>query len=98
SMVWVIYNVSRTHRPGEFMDNHEEPRISFVSGLVLGAVIGAGIALLTAPQPGRRTRRRIQRKAIGIRENAGYRWDDLADEVRDRVDETLRGARSKLGA
>ena len=79
------------------MDNYEEPRISFVSGLVLGAMIGASIALLTAPEPGRRTRRRIQRTATGIRENAIYRWDDLADEVKDRVDETLRGARSKLG-
>ncbi|GEM_PF-5343500 len=32
----------------------ERQALSFVSGLVLGAVIGAGVAILNAPQPGPR--------------------------------------------
>lgn len=80
------------------MNNSDEPRISFISGLLLGAVIGASIALLTAPEPGRRTRRKIQRGATGLRESASERWEDLADEVRDKVEEALKGARQKLGS
>ncbi|MEX2465906.1 MAG: YtxH domain-containing protein [Gemmatimonadota bacterium] len=71
--------------------------MSFMSGLVLGAVIGASVALLTAPEPGRRTRRRIQRSANDFRDTATDRWEDLADEVRGKVDDALEGARGKLG-
>lgn len=78
------------------MDDQNDARISFMSGLLLGAVIGASIALLTAPEPGRRTRRRIQRTAVNFREQAGDRWEDLADDVKDKVDEAIRGARTKL--
>jgi gas vesicle protein len=78
------------------MDYDNDTRMSFMSGLILGAVIGASIALLTAPEPGRRTRRRIQRSASELRETAGDRWEDLADDVRGRVDEAVKGARGKL--
>lgn len=79
------------------MDYENETRLSFMSGLLLGAVIGASLAFLTAPQPGRRTRRRIQRTAGELRDTAGDRWEDLADDVRGKVDEALKGARGRLG-
>lgn len=79
------------------MEYENEARMSFMSGLVLGAVIGASVALLTAPEPGRRTRRRIQRSANDFRDTATDRWEDLADEVRGKVDDALEGARGKLG-
>jgi gas vesicle protein len=78
------------------MDYDDDTRISFMSGLILGAVIGASIALLTAPEPGRRTRRRLQRTASELRDTAGDRWEDLADDVRGRVDDAVKGARGKL--
>lgn len=77
--------------------DHEAQVFNFVSGLVLGAVIGAGVALLTAPQSGRRTRRRIRRAADDLKETASDRWDDLADEVKVRVDDALEGAKKKFG-
>ena len=43
--------------------DHEAQVLNFLSGLVLGAVIGAGVALLTAPESGNRTRRRIRKVA-----------------------------------
>ena len=76
--------------------DHEANVLNFVSGLLLGAVIGAGVALLTAPQSGRRTRRRIQRTAIDLRDNATDRWDELADDVKGRVDDAIQGARKKF--
>jgi gas vesicle protein len=66
---------------------------SFISGLLLGAIIGAGVAYLTAPQPGKKTRKRLTRAAVGVRESASDRLDDLADEVKGKVDEVIKGAR-----
>lgn len=77
-------------------DEHSTQVVNFVSGLVLGAILGAGVALLTAPESGRRTRRRIRRSAGGVRENATDRWEDLSTEVKARVDEALDGARTKF--
>jgi len=74
----------------------EEHVVSFMAGLLLGTIIGAGLALLMAPQPGRRTRKRIKRVATNLRENATDRFDELADEVKDKVDEAIRGARGKF--
>ncbi len=73
--------------------DHESQVLNFVSGLLLGAVIGAGIALLAAPEPGHRTRRRIRRKAGDIRETASDKWEDLTDDMRGKVDHAIRGAR-----
>lgn len=76
--------------------DHEAQVFNFIAGLVLGAVIGAGVALLTAPDTGRRTRRRIRRAAGELRETAGDRWDELADDVKGRMDEAVKGARKRF--
>lgn len=74
-----------------------EQVFNFLSGLLLGAAVGASIALLTAPSSGRRTRRKIRRAAGDLRLGAEDRWDDLADEVRARMEDAMAGARTKLG-
>jgi len=76
--------------------DHEARVTNFISGLVLGAIIGAGVAMLTAPQSGRRTRRRIRKTATSIRDNAGDRWEELADDVKVKVDDAIEGARQKF--
>lgn len=79
------------------MEYDDETRVfSFLSGLALGAVIGAGITLLTAPYSGRRTRRRLRRAAVGLKDSATDRFDDLAQDVKGKVDEAIRGARSRF--
>lgn len=77
------------------MDSDREA-VSFVSGLVLGAIIGAGVAMLTAPQPGRKTRKRIRKTAKRIQGDASDRLDDLAGEIKDKVDEAVVAARDRL--
>jgi gas vesicle protein len=77
-------------------DEHSTQVVNFVTGLALGAVLGAGIALLTAPQSGRRTRRHIRRAAVDVRSQAGDRWEDLAEDVKNRVDDALSGARARI--
>ena len=76
--------------------DHETHPVTFVSGFLLGVMVGAGIALLAAPEAGRRTRRRIRRVAGGLMDSAGDHWDDLAEEVKDRVDEAVHGARKRF--
>jgi len=79
------------------MDYDDETRVfSFLSGLALGAVIGAGVALLTAPQSGRRARRRLRRAAEGLKDTASDRWDDLSKDMKGKVDDAIRGAKGKF--
>ena len=68
----------------------------FLAGLMLGAVIGAGVALMTAPHSGTRTRRKIKRVAGTLTEGAHDRFDDFADDVKSRVDDAVRGARKRI--
>lgn len=70
----------------------ESPVVSFMSGLVVGAAIGAGLALLLAPQSGKRTRRNLARSVEGFRDGATDRFGDVSDELRSAV----RSSRKKL--
>jgi gas vesicle protein len=75
-------------------DEHDARLISFLSGFLFGAAIGAGVGLLVAPGSGRRTRRRIRGAAEDLRELTYERWDELTDDVKERLEQTLKGARS----
>jgi len=44
------------------------------------------VALLTAPQSGRKTRRRLLKAVSTARDSASGRFDDLADDVRSAVE------------
>ncbi|MDA1103717.1 MAG: YtxH domain-containing protein [Gemmatimonadetes bacterium] len=81
------------------MDSDQERQaVSFVSGLILGAVIGAGVAFLTVPQPGRKTRRRLRRVAGRLQGSATDRIDEWAGEFKTKVDEAVRVARSNIAS
>ena len=51
------------------------------AGLLIGALVGAGTALLLAPQSGAETRTLLRRRARYARHRAGDAWDDLAGEL-----------------
>ena len=50
-------------------------------GMVIGAVLGAGVALLVAPDSGERTRARLGRRVRGVREETGV-WNRLGRELK----------------
>jgi len=54
--------------------------------LVAGGIIGAGTALLLAPQSGRRTRRDLVRCATKVKSQANEKVDDLTDSISHLVD------------
>ncbi|HUO51165.1 MAG TPA: YtxH domain-containing protein [Gemmatimonadaceae bacterium] len=61
-----------------------------IAPFLIGLAVGAGIALLYAPQSGAETRRLIRRKARRAVDTARMAGEDLADGVRDRVDRAKR--------
>lgn len=54
----------------------------FTAGAVLGAALGAGAALLFAPQSGARTRHNIARRGRHLRTRTADAWEDLRHELR----------------
>lgn len=66
--------------------------LPFLTGLVVGVAIGASLALLAAPQSGKRTRRRLARTVEDVADDAVGRWDDVAGELRSAV----KSSRKKL--
>ena len=56
---------------------------SFLAGFVIGGLIGAGVALLMAPQSGEETRQIIKDKSIELRDRA----IETAEEAQKRAEE-----------
>jgi gas vesicle protein len=64
----------------------------FVLGVVTGALIGAGVALLLAPDSGKRTRRRIRRSAEELSDAAGDRLQTVADDAKQLAEDARKAA------
>jgi gas vesicle protein len=59
--------------------------LSLVGMFIVGGMIGAGVALLMAPQSGRRTRSKIRDKGVELREKAV----ETAEDTRHRASHTM---------
>jgi gas vesicle protein len=59
-------------------EKYYNPTLSVLEAFALGALIGAGVALLLAPESGSEIRRKIKAKA-----------DDLRDLAEEKLDEAL---------
>ncbi len=49
---------------------------TFAAGMLIGALVGAGIALLLAPSSGEETRRMIARRARRLADDARERYEE----------------------
>jgi len=61
--------------------------LSLSAMFIVGGMVGAGVALLMAPQSGRRTRSKIRDKGEELREKAV----ETAEDTRHRASHTLDG-------
>jgi len=64
----------------------------FLSGLLIGGLLGAGVALLLAPKSGQETRDELMGRSSEIRARAS----ELADRARESADELVTRGRSAL--
>jgi len=70
--------------------------VGFLSGLVLGALAGAGIALLLAPERGDVTRRRIRKKFRDVSTDAREQFDDWKDDAGRELRRRQRQIRKRI--
>ena len=68
------------------------------TALIAGALLGAGVALLFAPQSGRRTRRNIRQfaeraksKAEAAQMELRHSIDDIVGDIAEKIQERLDG-------
>ena len=78
---------------------------SFLAGFVIGGLIGAGVALLMAPQSGEETRALIADKSIELRDRATEtagdvqtRASDYAQQTAQRYDEQVQRIQAAVDA
>ncbi len=62
-------------------------------GFLVGAAVGAGVALLMAPAAGEDTRRHIGETAKRIRSTTSHRLGDLKDTMVERGKEAIHAGR-----
>ena len=65
---------------------------ALATGLAIGLLVGAGVALLFAPQSGSETRHDVGRGLRRVGRRGHDAWDDLRDELR-RARRQIRRAR-----
>ncbi len=75
-------------------------KLRSVGTLLIGSAVGAGIALLFAPQSGRRTRRdllhlgrKAMKKSAAIGMDVRHSFDNLVDGASDKLRDRIRWAR-----
>ena len=66
-----------------------------LGGLLLGGLIGAGTALLFAPQSGERTRAEIQNKTIELRDRTSDTVKDAVSQVKSKTRQMTSGVLGK---
>jgi len=83
----------RKQEPGSNTRNTK----GFLTGILIGSLTGAGAMLLLAPQSGRRTRARLQRKSIELREQASDSLDEAVAQVGATARQITFGISDKAG-
>lgn len=90
------------------MNNNKKKISSFLISLVMGSIIGAGVALLMAPQSGDKTRALIKDKsnelrdkaletAENTRDRAGKTLGDISQTTRERANELMKRGQNLVG-
>jgi gas vesicle protein len=63
---------------------------NFLVGIAVGALLGAGLALLYAPDRGANTRRRLGRKIRRLRDRSGESVQELKNALRKELRKVKR--------
>lgn len=77
-------------------DETQHSARSFLAGIALGMLVGAGVALLFAPDRGDRLRRRIGRRFRQARDDAGESFDEFRESARDEFERRKKRIKARL--
>jgi gas vesicle protein len=76
-------------------ERHEDHSAGFAAGIITGAIVGAGLALLLAPKTGAALRDELGDSWGSLRDAIGRRYRELSertgielDNLQERIDET----------
>jgi gas vesicle protein len=83
-------------REGEPYIVIERQRDGGFGSFILGALVGAGLALLLAPQSGEETQEEIKKQARRFRARAEERVRAAQEELESRLDEARAGVQSRV--
>jgi gas vesicle protein len=68
---------------------------TLVTGLVIGGLIGAAVMLFMAPESGKKTLRKLQKRTMKLRENAMDTVEDAMKQARHRAGKVSAGVRKQ---
>ena len=77
------------------MSNRESDFASFLSGFLIGGLVGAITALLLAPQSGEETRVLIRDRSVELKDKTLATLEDAAAEARLKADELTKAAQQR---
>lgn len=78
------------------MDDKTNKVLSISSALLLGALIGTGIGMLTAPRSGEATRSLIREKSLEMKEKASSAVTDTRDRAGRAFDGIAMSTRERI--
>ncbi len=78
------------------MADNNRSRDSLVPAFLLGAVVGAGLALLFAPRDGEAVQQGIRRQAKRLGSAAGRTLREAGGGIKEIADRTLEGVRDSI--
>ncbi|MEN8241301.1 MAG: YtxH domain-containing protein [Chloroflexota bacterium] len=77
------------------MSNRDSDFASFLSGFLIGGLVGAITALLLAPQSGEETRVLIRDRSVELKDKTLSSLEDAAAEARIKADELTKAAQQR---
>ncbi|MFC1721420.1 YtxH domain-containing protein [Patescibacteria group bacterium] len=72
---------------------------SFMSGLLIGAVVGGAVALLYSPKSGKENRAFLRKKALQARDVAVDKFEDVKEEaieLKDKAEKAVKAAEKEF--
>lgn len=87
---------------GIMLYRERETGAGFAAGVITGALVGAGIALLFAPKSGAALRDDLEESWMSLRDAVAHRYRELAeragvelDNLQERIDQTAKAVESR---
>ncbi len=69
---------------------------NFLTGIVIGAIVGAAAGVLLAPESGEETRKKIADKTSGLKEDLETKFQEISEKIKNLENEALTGFKEKF--